>query len=295
MKNTQNKFTVLDSDEDNEVEPEVVIVDDKKEKKIKKDKKEPKVIVQLEKPEPDKKITFASKLKNTSKKYGDHGKFVQREQREYKEQEFKKQQTEPKKLYVEPSEYCEDIENELGNTKFLNSSWTVWVHKANVGPEVENWTEDTYTCIYVINSLGSFWRFFSNFQMLDKTNYQYFIMRGKIKPIWEDNANRNGSICSFRVEYGPCAMTCMSLLIMNETFMNGNEDINGISYGLKNKSILIKVWYKIGTNKVVDKIPIEFMNKLDAFIKSNDKHGRRDNASITIKYSKIDPKYTLEN
>ena len=208
--------------------------------------------------------------------------------------EQKKMPTEAKKLYIEPTEYCEERENELGNTKFLNSSWTVWIHKANVGPEIENWTEDTYTCIYVINSIGSFWRFYNNFQMLDKINYQYFIMRNKIKPIWEDNDNRNGSICSFRVEYGPCAMTCMSLLIMNETFMTGNDDINGISYSIKNKSILIKVWYKIGTNKVVDKIPIEFMNKLDAFIKNNDKFGKRDNSSITIRYSRIDPKYTLD-
>lgn len=202
---------------------------------------------------------------------------------------------EMKKLYIEPTEYCEEHENELGNTKFLNSSWTVWMHKANVGKDVKEWLESTYTSIYVINSIGSFWRFFNNFQMLDKVNYQYFIMRNKIKPIWEDNDNRNGSICSFRVEYGPSAMTCMSLLIMNETFMTGNEDINGISYLIKNKSILIKVWYKIGTNKVVDKIPIEFMNKLDAFIKNNDKFGKHENSSITIRHTPIEPQYALDN
>jgi hypothetical protein len=229
-----------------------------------------------------------------NKKYGEHknSKYLKDSS---EQKEFKKQPGEMKKLYIEPTEYCEERENELGNTKFLNSSWTVWIHKANVGPETENWTEDTYTSIYVINSVGSFWRFFNNFQMLDKVNYQYFIMRNKIKPIWEDNDNRNGSICSFRVEYGPCAMTCMSLLIMNETFMTGNDDINGISYSIKHKSILIKVWYKIGTNKVVDKIPIEFMNKLDAFIKNNDKFGKRDNSSITIRYSRIEPKYDVEN
>ena len=224
----------------------------------------------------------------TQKTFGDH-----KTQKTFGEHEQKKQET--KKLYVEPENYCEEKENELGNTKFLNSSWTVWIHKANVGPEIENWTEDTYTSIYVINSIGTFWRFFNNFQMLDKINYQYFIMRNKIKPIWEDNNNRNGSICSFKVEYGPCAMTCMSLLIMNETFMMGNEDINGISYSVKNKIILIKIWYKIGSSKVVDKIPIEFMNRLDAFIKNNDKYGRRDNSSITIKYSKIDPKYNISS
>jgi hypothetical protein len=201
-----------------------------------------------------------------------------------------------KKLYIEPTEYCEERETELGNTKFLNSPWTVWIHKAIVGPEKENWTEDTYTSIYVINSIGSFWRFFNNFQMLDRSNYQYFIMRNKIKPIWEDNENRNGSICSFRVEFGACAMSCMSLLIMNETFMAGNDDINGISYSIKNnKNILIKVWYKVHNNKIVDKIPIEFMNKLDAFIKgNNDKYGRRSDNSISIKYSRIEPQYSLE-
>jgi hypothetical protein len=208
----------------------------------------------------------------------------------------KGQPAETKKLYIEPTEYCEERETELGNTKFLNSPWTVWIHKANVGPEKENWTEDTYTSIYVINSIGSFWRFFNNFQMLDRANYQYFIMRNKIKPIWEDNENRTGSICSFRVEFGACAMSCMSLLIMNETFMAGNDDINGISYSIKNnKNILIKVWYKVHNSKIVDKIPIEFMNKLDAFIKgNNDKFGRRNDNSISIKYSRIEPQYSLE-
>lgn len=254
----------------------------------------------------DKKYDTKKKYENHSqprnsqfKPFKPHNKYEndhKTEQSEYIEQkEFKKYSGESKKLYIEPTEYCEEKENELGNTKFLNSSWTVWIHKANVGPETEYWTEDTYTSIYVINSIGSFWRFFTNFQMLDKINYQYFIMRNKIKPIWEDNDNRNGSICSFRVEYGPSAMTCMSLLIMNETFMNKNDDINGISYSIKNKSVLIKVWYKVHNDKIVDKIPIEFMNKLDAFIKANDKFGKRDNTSITIRYNRIDPKYSLEN
>ena len=199
---------------------------------------------------------------------------------------------ESKKLYMDPDDYCEELENELGNTKFLNAPWTVWIHKAS---DVSNWTEDSYTCIYVINSIGSFWRFFNNFQMLDKINYQYFIMRNKIKPIWEDNENRNGSICSFRVEYGPCAMACMSLLIMNETFMTGNDIINGVSYSIKNRSILIKVWYKTFDNKIVDKIPIAFMNKLDAVIKgNNDKFGKRNDNSISIKYTKILPEYSIE-
>ncbi|NBX75046.1 MAG: hypothetical protein EBQ92_00630, partial [Proteobacteria bacterium] len=80
--------------------------------------------------------------------------------------------------------YVENLENanELGNNKYFNSPWTVWIHKS----DCDTWTEDSYTNAYLINNIGSFWRFFNNFQLIDKLKNQIFIFKNKIKPIWED-------------------------------------------------------------------------------------------------------------
>jgi len=211
-------------------------------------------------------------------------------------------------LYIENLE----LNDELGNNLFLYSQWTVWVHKS----DCIVWTEDSYTNIYLINSWGSFWRFFNNFYLLDKSKNQFFIMRNKIKPIWEDNENRNGGICSIKIDsyghntysgdLGSDVMTCISLLVMNETFLQNNEEINGISYTVKNKSILIKLWCKNFNDKIVNKLPFVFFNKLDQLLKttfndnvrtsythSTNQHYKKNDKKLSIRYTKIEPEYEV--
>lgn len=204
-----------------------------------------------------------------------------------------------KQLYIDEESIKED--DILGNKLYLNSNWTVWRHAS----DCDEWTEDSYTNIYVINSLGSFWRFFNNFHLLDKMKNQLFIMRGKIKPIWEDNENRKGGICSIKldcfnkqgkIDMGTDVMICVCLLVMNETFLTNNSEINGISYSIKNKSILIKLWCKNYNNDITGKIPISFFNKLDTILRNMDKHsfGKRPENKISIRYTQIKPEYDVE-
>ena len=97
-----------------------------------------------------------------------------------------------KNIYIENSNT-----EELGNNKELNNKWKVWVHINNNN----DWTLDSYNNIYTINTIGEFWRYFNNFHLLDKINNQYFIMRDHITPIWEDINNRDGGICSIKIDY----------------------------------------------------------------------------------------------
>lgn len=204
-----------------------------------------------------------------------------------------------KQLYIDEESTKED--DILGNKLYLNSNWTVWRHAS----DCDEWTEDSYTNIYVINSLGSFWRFFNNFHLLDKMKNQLFIMRGKIKPIWEDNENRKGGICSIKldcfnrqgkIDMGTDVMICVCLLVMNETFLTNNSEINGISYSIKNKSVLIKLWCKNYNNNVTEKLPISFFNKLDTILRNMDKHSfsKRPENKISIRYTQIKPEYDVE-
>ena len=203
---------------------------------------------------------------------------------------------EKKKIYNE-SELNDDQEISLGNKKLLNSIWTIWVHNN----EKENWSLDSYDKIYDIDSIGSYWRFFNNFHLLDKINNHFFIMRQNITPIWEDVNNRNGGICSFKIDYynkggrndiGSEIMTCLSSLILNESFIPSNSRINGISYSIKNRSIMIKLWIKNynDSEKFLDKLPINLLNKINDLLKSCDSN-KKGNSKISIQYKKIIPEY----
>lgn len=197
-----------------------------------------------------------------------------------------------KQLYIETKNSALD----LGNNMFLHCSWTVWTHKETC----PDWTEKSYTNIYEIDSIGKFWRFFNNFHLFDKKENQFFIMRNKIKPIWEDNENRRGGICSIKfdsfsrpgkIDVGTEMMICICLLIMNETFLLNNEEINGISYAVKNRSVLIKIWSKNYTTNIPDKIPTSLMIKFDTVLRNLDRshYAKKNENKISIQYKPIKP------
>ena len=217
--------------------------------------------------------------------------------KKYKKNKYeKKEYLEKKKIYSETEIDSEEL-NKLGNNKLLNSNWTIWVHNN----EKEDWSLESYDKIYDISSIGSYWRFFNNFHLLDKINNHFFIMREHITPIWEDVNNRNGGICSFKIDYynkggrndiGSEIMTCLSTLIINESFIPSNSRINGISYSIKNRSIMIKLWIKnfSESEKFLDKLPINLLNKINDLLKSCDTN-KKGSSKISIQYKKIIPEY----
>ena len=186
---------------------------------------------------------------------------------------------ENKEIYDENKTY-----GNLGDDKKLNSYWTVWVHRTSCN----DWKITGYQKIYVINSIGSFWRFFNNFQMLNTYQNNIFIMREEIAPIWEDVNNKFGGICSLKIDSTQRGLktdlsveifTIMSMLIMNETFISNNKTINGISFAIKKRSSLLKIWTKTYDETIdfikqlpvplINKFNIEMQNKLKIILKSD--------------------------
>jgi hypothetical protein len=200
-----------------------------------------------------------------------------------------------KQIYDETKTY-ENIGNELK----LNSYWTVWVHKAdNI-----DWTLQSYQKRYVINSLGSFWRFFNNFQFYDCYKNQLFIMRGEIAPIWEDVNNKFGGICSikvdstqrgFKTDISTEVFISICMLIMNETFIMNNEDINGISYTVKKRGILIKLWTKTyhKDDKFIDDLPKPLFNKFNNELQKQLNGILGENYKMSIQYKQIKPEFDI--
>jgi len=173
-------------------------------------------------------------------------------------------------------EYYDPEQKYPGDDMKLNSLWRVWIHNNNN----INWDIDSYESIYEIDSIGSMWRFLSVFDNLDKNYRQYYIMREGITPIWEDNNNKDGAICSIMVEnmnrynrhsrgdLGVDAFTAMCILVMNESFVKNNMDINGLCYSIKNRNVLIKFWVKnFEQNKdFINNLPVSILKTLDSII-----------------------------
>jgi hypothetical protein len=212
--------------------------------------------------------------------------------RQKKEPEF----VTKKELYDEKKTYDLD----LGNDKPLNSSWTVWIHRSTQ----TDWTLKGYEKIYVINSIGSFWRFFNNYNSFDKYNNQIFIMRGEISPIWEDLNNKFGGICSIKIDslqkggrtdISTEIMVLLSMLMINETLVKNSDKVNGISYSIKKKSVLIKIWnneYSKDYDFPKD-LPISMINKLNDEMEYIGKGRMHETQKVSIIYKPIKPEYEL--
>lgn len=225
-----------------------------------------------------------------------------------------KQEQKPKKKIIKKSNYdtAEPVYDDVimnkiaklknkeetqdnGNTRYLNSQWTIWVHRN----DCTDWTLSGFKDIYVINNISTFWSFFNNFHNINKEENQFFIFRDKIKPIWEDNNNRNGGICSIKldcydknnkIDVGCEVMICFCLLMMNETLLLNNQEINGISYSIKNRSVLIKIWCKDVKSNIEDQLPKNLITKISNIIKNTTSFKKYEN-NVNIRYNPIKPEY----
>ena len=200
-----------------------------------------------------------------------------------------------KQIYDENFNY-----GNIGNELKLNSHWTVWVHRA----ENSDWSLQSYQKRYIMYSIGSFWRFFNNFQFYDCYKNQIFIMRGEIAPIWEDVNNKFGGICSikvdstqrgFKTDISTEVFISICMLVMNETFISNSEEINGISYNVKKRGILIKLWTKSyhKDDKFINELPKSLINKFNVELQKQLNGILGDNYKMSIQYKQIKPEYEL--
>ena len=197
---------------------------------------------------------------------------------------------------IKEKEIFERIEDvDYGDNLYLPSSWDVYCHKKSIS----DWTKDSYSYICPINSLGTFCRFFNNFNNLDKLTYEFFIMKDKILPIWEDNANRKGGICSIllnsvfdkktKTDIGSEIMLAVCILMMNGNLIKDNDKINGISYSLRARNtVVIKIWYNDCKFDMKEQLPFALFEYFEGRINGGFKN---DSVSkhISIRFSNIEP------
>lgn len=163
----------------------------------------------------------------------------------------------------------------------LSTKWVFWSHSVME----KSWSLSSYERIFEIENVGDLLKVYNLLNKIDIRNHHYFIMRDGIDPTWEDPANRNGGICSFRTELLPYKHKKQdgkfySIGIFKDFLLNilannpfkMEEDLNGIT-GISiapNKSFgIVKIW---NTNSKIDT-------------------SQRLNNSFSSKYSNVSIKY----
>jgi len=233
---------------------------------------------------------------------GDNWNYVSRKTKKTRpKNEYTKYEKTTKALFDESTAGHDQLD-QMGDNICLNSKWTVSIHNT----EKEDWTLESYQRIYSFDTVGKYWRLLNNFHILDKINNDIFIMRDGITPIWEDLNNRHGGICSLKIDYynkigrneiGSEIMTCITTLIVNESLLSNNQEINGISYSIRNKSIFIKIWVKDykKDSAFPSRLPLDFLNKVNKVLQNSDNNRRnlQSRSKISVQYKEIVPEYSM--
>jgi hypothetical protein len=166
-----------------------------------------------------------------------------------------------------------------GKGYLFKNTWNVWAHEQD--PENNSWFPESYDkFIFKIDSISSFWEFFNSFHDFDHCKYIYYIAKSGIHPTFEDDANRKGGRCSFKIEVTQSMdlMLQLCILLFNESMTDDPSDVNLIEFLVKPESnwAYIKLW-----NKTFNK---EFENFLPTSIFDS-------YPNLSIKYDKIKPEY----
>jgi len=149
----------------------------------------------------------------------------------------------------------------------------------------KNWDCLNYHNITTLQTWGEVPRFFNTLSIASGeckyTDFDIFMMKNEISPMWEDAANRNGSICSIKIDSIDESYNVLKLLtyhMVNNTILKFSPErwdvINGLSYVAKKMDhigpgvywVIIKIWFKINILNIgygqIEKILNDDVNQL---------------------------------
>ena len=127
----------------------------------------------------------------------------------------------------------------------------------------KSWDYNSYHNITTLRNWRDLGTFFTTLGTVtgecSYTDFDIFIMKNEISPMWEDAENRNGSICSVKIDSLPDGFEIFKNLTIhmgNNTLLKFNpsnwDTINGISFSSKKMDnvnetycIILKIWFKI--------------------------------------------------
>jgi len=158
------------------------------------------------------------------------------------------------------------LRKEIENKKHkLNDKWCIWAHLQNE----TDWSEKGYIKITTIETIEKLVSFYKKLPLELLNKCMFFIMRDGIKPMWEDENNKNGGCISYKVLESR-AETWKKLsyhLIGEDIVLESKELINGISLSPKKHYSIIKIWTKDIIKDIKILKNIEGLNKKEGIFK----------------------------
>ena len=135
----------------------------------------------------------------------------------------------------------EDIK--LNNLHKLNSGWTLWAHL----PHDIDWSIKSYKKINKVNSIEEIVVLINTLPEKMVKNCMLFFMREDIKPMWEDEKNKDCGSFSYKVSNKNIEKTWRNLTyaLVGENLAKTLEiqkKINGITISPKKNFCVIKIW-----------------------------------------------------
>jgi len=141
------------------------------------------------------------------------------------------------------------------NQHNLYDKWVMYAHL----PHDTNWSIDSYKKILEFNQAEQAIALFETIPDIMSNNCMMFLMRNKIKPIWEDPHNRKGGCFSFKVANKDVADVWKSLCyhFVGETYTESDffsQKTTGITISPKRNFCIVKIWMRDCTCKCVDRL-----------------------------------------
>tara|TARA_Y100000741_G_scaffold329266_1_gene283072 strand:+ start:8060 stop:8536 length:477 start_codon:yes stop_codon:yes gene_type:complete len=128
----------------------------------------------------------------------------------------------------------------------LKHTWTLYLHL----PNETDWSINSYKKILTIQyveELIELYKIITNKMVI---SCMFFLMKGNIKPMWEDPANCNGGAFSYKINHriSYSIWRTITYLAIGEQLDNtGKNIITGITISPKKNFSIIKIW--VNTDK----------------------------------------------
>jgi len=128
---------------------------------------------------------------------------------------------------------------------FLNDAWVLYFHD----PYNEDWSERSYHELCTISSVEDAVQTCEAFKQLWSKG-MFFLMREHIKPLWEDEHNKNGGCFSFKAMKPevPKVWNDFVARVLGETMVKTKQrqvnwaDVCGLSISPKRNYCIIRLW-----------------------------------------------------
>lgn len=142
----------------------------------------------------------------------------------------------------------------------LNDSWVLWKHQSK-----NDWSLNGFIKLYTIETIEDFWVLNNSWEVNGGIHLnRYFLMKNYIKPIWEDNENKNGGCWSFKIKENQSQELWDDLAsyLVSGNLLDNYEELNGISLTKKKNSwVVLKIWNKNNRNSSLKNINYNILKK----------------------------------